>query len=59
MTTFGSPLGLEEIQGEPSTSDGYVDPLNRWADTSTIIPRAADGLKFMSRDALYVKRPLA
>ena len=57
LITFGSPLGLEEIQGESSTSDGYTyDPL------SQVIPgvvggegaliRAADGLQFATREAL-------
>ncbi len=57
LTTFGSPLGLEEIQGEASTSDGYVyDPLYQvvpgvvGGDGAVI--RAADGLQFATREAL-------
>lgn len=54
--SYGSPLGLEEIQGEESTHDGAViDPL------SSIIPKllvgnevisAVDGLQFGGRDTL-------
>lgn len=58
---FGSPLGLQEIGLEMSTSDGYVfDPLLKpvppvlGGDTSII--HALDGLEFGTRDALYVSR---
>ena len=57
LVSFGSPLGLEEIRGEASTSDGYVfDPLLQeipgiiGGDYSVI--HAADGLQFTTRDAL-------
>jgi hypothetical protein len=57
LTTYGSPLGLEEIQGEPSTSDGFAfDPLFQevpgvvGGDSAVI--RAADGLQFATREAL-------
>ncbi|KAG6900680.1 hypothetical protein C0993_004990 [Termitomyces sp. T159_Od127] len=60
LVTFGSPLGLEEISGEPSTRDGIVfDPLGGkvpsivGGDGSII--RAVDGLQFDGRDALLVK----
>ncbi|KAJ7512479.1 carbohydrate esterase family 9 protein [Mycena galericulata] len=55
LVSYGSPLGLTHITGEPSTSDGPVfDPL------SNLIPeiidgkliKAADGLLFATRDAL-------
>ncbi|KAH7928042.1 hypothetical protein BV22DRAFT_1083961 [Leucogyrophana mollusca] len=60
LTTFGSPLGLEDIQGEASTQDGYVlDPLSQ--DIPDILAgheliRAVDGLQFASRDALIAYR---
>ena len=57
LTTYGSPLGLEEMNQEPSTNDGYVpDPLLRsvpkvvGGDGALI--RAVDGLQFGGRDAL-------
>lgn len=56
LISFGSPLGLEEIDGESSTSDGYVfDPLSKsvpgivGGDGAVI--HAADGLRFATRDA--------
>jgi imidazolonepropionase-like amidohydrolase len=57
LTSFGAPLGLEAIQGEPSTNDGdVIDPVlrvvPRMIEDSLI--RAVDGLQFQSRDALYV-----
>ncbi|KIP04862.1 hypothetical protein PHLGIDRAFT_36717 [Phlebiopsis gigantea 11061_1 CR5-6] len=61
LLSYGSPLGLQEIQGEPSTSDGYVyDPLVHvvpqiiGGDEAVI--HAADGLQFTTRDALYAYR---
>ncbi|KAI0690094.1 carbohydrate esterase family 9 protein [Cytidiella melzeri] len=61
LITFGSPLGLEEIQGEPSTSDGYAfDPLYQEVPGviggSGAIIRAADGLQFRTREALHAYR---
>jgi len=61
LVSFGSPLGLNHIQGEASTNDGRVlDPLR------TVVPgllggdgsviRAVDGLQFSSRDALLAYR---
>lgn len=59
LVTYGSPVGLQHIDQEASTNDGYVyDPLRKampdiLGGDSAII-RAADGLQFASRDALYV-----
>jgi len=59
LVTYGSPVGLQHIDQEASTNDGNVyDPL--WKSIPAIlggdsaIIRAADGLQFASRDALYV-----
>lgn len=59
MLLSGSPLGLEEIQGEPSTGDGApYDPFQ--ADVPAVmgdvagVLRAADALQFGTRNALYV-----
>lgn len=57
LISFGSVLGLEEIQGEASTSDGYVlDPLlykvPDIAGGDNSIIRAADGLQYTTRNAL-------
>jgi hypothetical protein len=59
LVSFGSPLGLEHIQAEQSTTDGPVfDPLSRNGVPDILggdgaIIRAADGLLFQTRDALY------
>jgi hypothetical protein len=59
LTSFGSPLGLEEINQEDSTNDGAViDQLkgsvpNLIASKGAVI-RALDGLEFGTRNALYV-----
>jgi len=59
LVSFGSPLGLENINQEPSTNDGYIfDPLTESVPAilggySSMI-HAEDGLNFASRDALYV-----
>lgn len=58
LVSFGSPLGLQEISGEPSTYDGVVFdafgevPAIIGGDQSVI--RAVDGLQYGTRDALYV-----
>jgi hypothetical protein len=57
LTTYGSPVGLEEINQEPSTNDGTIlDPLTDSIPAllggDTAIIRASDGLEFGSRDAL-------
>jgi hypothetical protein len=59
FVSFGSPLGLQHIDQEPSTNDGYVyDPLVKAVPKvlggDTAIVRAIDGLLYGSRDALYV-----
>lgn len=59
MTSFGAPLGLGEIAGESSTKDGQVfDPLSGSVPSIVggdgAVIRAADGLQFATRDALYV-----
>lgn len=59
LVSFGSPLGLQHIDQEPSTNDGFVfEPLRQYVpdilggDSSII--RAVDGLEYGTRDALYV-----
>ena len=59
LVSTGSPLGLQEIDQEASTQDGYVfDPLTEGVPEivggSGALIRAADGLQFATRDALYV-----
>ncbi|SJL07643.1 uncharacterized protein ARMOST_10993 [Armillaria ostoyae] len=61
LVSFGSPLGLEHIDQEPSTNDGSVpDPLIKavpkiiGGDTALI--RAVDGLQYTTRDALLAYR---
>ena len=55
LVTFGSNLGLEEIQGEMSTTDGAVaDPLSKNTPGilgGDLLIRAADGLQFSTRNA--------
>lgn len=59
FVSFGSPLGLQHMNHEPSTNDGIVyDPLlqpilNIPLGSSADV-HAADGLEYGSRDALYV-----
>lgn len=56
LISYGSPLGLNHIEGEPSTNDGYVhnslksDPSEIIGEGSII--KAVDGLQFYTRDAL-------
>lgn len=59
LTSFGSPLGLLEIEGEASTKDGISpDGLSQSipgiAGGSNAVVRATDGLQFGTRHALYV-----
>ncbi|KIJ61332.1 hypothetical protein HYDPIDRAFT_96756, partial [Hydnomerulius pinastri MD-312] len=60
FVSYGSPLGLEEIQGESSTQDGVVyDPLS--GDIPSILEgssviKAVDGLQFTGRDTLLAYR---
>ena len=56
LISYGSSLGLNHIDGEPSTNDGYVhnvlksDPPEIMGEGSII--KAVDGLQFHTRDAL-------
>lgn len=57
LVSYGSPLGLQEIDQEPSTNDGKVfDPLIKAVPKilggDTAVVRAVDGLQFATRDAL-------
>lgn len=59
LLTYGSPLGLQEIEAEPSTGDGLVfDPLTgrvpKLVGGDTSIVRAVDALQFAGRDSLFV-----
>ncbi|KAH9921901.1 uncharacterized protein B0H18DRAFT_1086033 [Fomitopsis serialis] len=61
IMSFGSPLGTEEIAGEPSTGDGALyDPF--YGDVPTIlgdeggVVRAADAMQFGTRNALLAHR---
>lgn len=61
LVTFGSPLGLEHIEAEPSTTDGNVkdaleSDLPDIAGGSSSVIRAVDGLQFSTRDALLAYR---
>ncbi|EMD37398.1 hypothetical protein CERSUDRAFT_114069 [Gelatoporia subvermispora B] len=61
LTSFGTPLGLEEIGSERSTSDGFVyDPLiqsvPKIIGEEGAVVRAVDGLQFGTRDALLAYR---
>ena len=57
LISFGSPLGMEHIDSEPSTSDGSIfDPMAREIPAiiggSGALIGAVDGLEYGSRDAL-------
>lgn len=61
LTTFGSPLGLVEIDAEASTNDGLVfDPLVDRVPSivggDAALVRAVDGLQFGGRNALLAYR---
>ncbi|KAH9001980.1 carbohydrate esterase family 9 protein [Lactarius hatsudake] len=59
LVSYGSSLGLSEIQGEISTGDGTVfDPLVAPASSAAeqVLVRAVDGLQFAGRDALLAYR---
>ncbi|KIP04854.1 hypothetical protein PHLGIDRAFT_129239 [Phlebiopsis gigantea 11061_1 CR5-6] len=61
LTTFGSPLGLVEIDSEASTNDGLVfDPLVDRVPSiiggDAALVRAVDGLQFGGRNALLAYR---
>ena len=57
LTTYGAPIGLEEINLEPSTKDGVVPDLLLSSVPKVVggdgaLIRAVDGLQFGGRDAL-------
>jgi hypothetical protein len=57
LMSFGSPLGLEEIAGEPSTGDGVlynplIEDIPRVFGDASGIMRAVDALQFGTRNAL-------
>jgi hypothetical protein len=57
IMTFGSPLGLEEIASEPSTTDGetydaFKRDVPKILDDAGAVVRAMDGLTFGTRNAL-------
>lgn len=57
LTTFGSGLGLVEIEPEPSTNDGFIyDPLKGKMPSllKDVEIQAVDGLAFGGRNTLYV-----
>lgn len=59
MMTYGSPLGVEEIAGEPSTGDGkpydaFAGQVPNILEDPGAIVRAMDALMFRTRNALYV-----
>ncbi len=59
LLTYGSPLGLQEIEAEPSTGDGPVfDPLagrvSKLVGGDIPVVRAVDALQFAGRDTLSV-----
>ncbi|EJF61654.1 composite domain of metallo-dependent hydrolase [Dichomitus squalens LYAD-421 SS1] len=61
LVSAGAPLGLQEIDQEASTQDGYVfDALTEGVPEivggSGALIRAADGLQFATRDALLAYR---
>lgn len=57
LVSFGSPLGLEEIQSESSTTDGFVpesflEPIPEILGGDFLLLHAEDGLQFGTRSAL-------
>lgn len=59
MMSYGSPIGIEEIQGEPSTANGDPFLVNIYAtdppdilESEIPVIRAADALQFQTRNAL-------
>ncbi|KIK67367.1 hypothetical protein GYMLUDRAFT_37473 [Collybiopsis luxurians FD-317 M1] len=60
LTSYGAPLGLEHINQEPSTVDGFAfGPLSQNVPKilgGNPVSRAVDGLLFNTRDALYAHR---
>ncbi|KAF8897048.1 hypothetical protein CPB84DRAFT_1781415 [Gymnopilus junonius] len=60
LISFGSPLGLNHINGEPSTNDGTIRDILKSDPPSILgeggIIQAVDGLQFQSRDSLLAYR---
>ncbi|KAF9017784.1 hypothetical protein BDZ89DRAFT_1165551 [Hymenopellis radicata] len=60
LISFGSPLGLEHIMGEPSTNDGSVPDALTGSVPAILGPdaiiHAVDGLQFETRDMLIAYR---
>ncbi|KAK2463226.1 hypothetical protein APHAL10511_004881 [Amanita phalloides] len=61
LVTYGSTLGLEHIEAEPSTTDGVVNnafesELPDIIGGSGAVIQAVDGLQFSTRDALLAYR---
>ncbi|KAH8102297.1 carbohydrate esterase family 9 protein [Cristinia sonorae] len=61
LTTFGAPIGLEEIAQEDSTNDGVVfdafeDKIPSIVGGDKALIRAVDGLQFGGRDTLLAYR---
>lgn len=58
LVSYGSPMGLDHIQGEASTKDGLVlNPLTQEIPSilgEGSVIRAVDGLQFSGRDSLFV-----
>ena len=57
LLTYGSPLGLEHIESEPSTTDGTVlsaleSDVPEIIGGSGAVIHASEGLEFATRDAL-------
>ena len=57
LLTYGSPLGLQHIESEPSTTDGAVlsaleSEVPEIIGGSGAVICALDGLEFSTRDAL-------
>ncbi|KAG8916313.1 hypothetical protein FRC02_004050 [Tulasnella sp. 418] len=51
LTSFGSPLGLEEIEAEPATNDGAIDPTEH-----DFVIKAKDGISLGGRHLLLAYR---
>jgi hypothetical protein len=64
FVSFGSPLGLQHMDQEPSTNDGIVydhllQPIPDILAGNSAIIHAVDGLEYGSRDALCVQFHMA
>jgi hypothetical protein len=57
LVAYGAPLGLTEIEAEPSTNDGHAPAeLPELLGGESAILSASDGLQFGGRDALFAYR---